>query len=111
VLDEPTTGLHLADVDRLITFLGKLVDRGDTLVVIEHHPSVIAAADHVVELGPEGGDAGGRIVAEGTPRAVSRAKTATGRVLKALFSEEQGRKAAQAAVTEGASSGTRARGR
>jgi excinuclease ABC subunit A len=110
VLDEPTTGLHLADVDRLITFLGRLVDRGDTLVVIEHHPSVIAAADHVVELGPEGGDAGGRIVAEGTPRAVGRAKTATGRVLKALFSEEQGRKA-QASVTEGASSGTRARGR
>ncbi|SEK49000.1 excinuclease ABC subunit A [Stigmatella aurantiaca] len=86
VLDEPTTGLHLGDVERLITFLGRLVDRGDTLVVIEHHPSVIAAADHVVELGPEGGEAGGRIVAEGTPREVAKAKTATGRVLKALFS-------------------------
>ena len=66
MLDEPTTGLHLGDVEWLITFLGRLVDRGDTLVVIEHHPSVIAAADHVVELGPEGGE-GGSIVAEGTP--------------------------------------------
>jgi excinuclease ABC subunit A len=88
VLDEPTTGLHLGDVSKLITFLRRLVDRGDTLVVIEHHPSVIASADHVVELGPEGGEAGGLIVAEGTPREVSRLKTATGRVLKALFAAE-----------------------
>jgi excinuclease ABC subunit A len=85
VLDEPTTGLHLGDVERLITFLGRLVDRGDTLVVIEHHPSVIAAADHVVELGPEGGEAGGRIVGVGTPRELAKLKTPTGRVLKALF--------------------------
>ncbi|HLL83295.1 MAG TPA: excinuclease ABC subunit UvrA [Longimicrobium sp.] len=88
VLDEPTTGLHLGDVSRLISFMQRLVDRGDTLVVIEHHPSVIAAADHVVELGPEGGDAGGLIVAEGTPREVARKKTATGRVLKSLFEAE-----------------------
>jgi excinuclease ABC subunit A len=89
VLDEPTTGLHLGDVERLIAFMGRLVDRGDTLVVIEHHPSVIAAADHVVELGPEGGDDGGRIVAAGTPREVAKLKTPTGRVLKALFSGEE----------------------
>jgi excinuclease ABC subunit A len=85
VLDEPTTGLHLSDVERLVRFLGRLVDRGDTLVVIEHHPSVIAAADHVVELGPEGGEAGGRIVAEGTPARIARRGTATGQVLSALF--------------------------
>ena len=77
VLDEPTTGLHLADVARLLRVLDRLVARGDTLVVIEHHPAVIAAADHVVELGPEGGEAGGRIVAEGTPAEIARARTAT----------------------------------
>ncbi|HYO59654.1 MAG TPA: excinuclease ABC subunit A, partial [Archangium sp.] len=94
VLDEPTTGLHLGDVSKLIAFLRRLVDRGDTLVVIEHHPSVIASADHVVELGPEGGEAGGSLVAEGTPREVARVKTATGRVLKSLFAaEEPARKA------------------
>ncbi|MEZ4231413.1 MAG: excinuclease ABC subunit UvrA [Polyangiaceae bacterium] len=81
VLDEPTTGLHLSDVGRLVHVLGRLVERGDTLVVIEHHPQVIASADWVVELGPEGGEAGGRIVAEGTPSDLRRVKTATGRVL------------------------------
>ncbi|MCE9666576.1 excinuclease ABC subunit UvrA [Myxococcus stipitatus] len=91
VLDEPTTGLHLGDVEKLITFMGRLVDRGDTLVVIEHHPSVIGAADHVVELGPEGGEDGGAIVGEGTPRDVAKLKTATGRVLKSYFSGEESR--------------------
>ncbi|MGO9764557.1 MAG: excinuclease ABC subunit UvrA [Myxococcaceae bacterium] len=85
VLDEPTTGLHLSDVERLVQFLGRLVDRGDTLVVIEHHPAVIAAADYVVELGPEGGEAGGRIVAEGPPARVARRDTATGEVLRSLL--------------------------
>jgi excinuclease ABC subunit A len=85
VLDEPTTGLHLADVAKLIGVLDRLVARGDTLVIIEHHPAVIASADHIIELGPEGGSAGGRIVAEGTPREMARKKTATGEVLKALF--------------------------
>ena len=97
-------------MERLITFLDRLVERGDTLVVIEHHPIVIAAADQVVELGPEGGEAGGRIVAEGTPREVARQKTATGRVLKALFSGAEERKA-QAPVKEGAPAGARARAR
>ena len=85
VLDEPTTGLHLADVARLIAVLDRLVERGDTLVIVEHHPAVIAGADHVIELGPEGGAAGGRIVAEGTPLEVSRRKTATGEVLRRLL--------------------------
>jgi excinuclease ABC subunit A len=81
ILDEPTTGLHLTDVRRLLGVLERLVARGDTLVVIEHHPDVIACADWVVELGPEAGEAGGRIVFEGEPRKLSRAKTATGRYL------------------------------
>ena len=86
VLDEPTTGLHQGDVMRLIDVLYRLVDRGDTLVVIEHHPSVIASAEHVIELGPEGGEEGGRVVAEGAPRDVARQATATGKVLSRLFS-------------------------
>jgi len=81
VLDEPTTGLHLSDVRRLLGVLERLVARGDTLVVVEHHPDVIASADWVVELGPEAGDDGGRVVFEGEPRKLARAKTATGRVL------------------------------
>jgi len=81
VLDEPTTGLHLSDVRRLLGVLERLVARGDTLVVIEHHPDVIASADWVVELGPEAGDEGGRVVFEGEPRKLARAKTATGQVL------------------------------
>lgn len=85
VLDEPTTGLHLSDVKRLVLVLDRLVQRGHSLVVIEHHPAVIAAADHVIELGPEGGEAGGKVVAEGTPDQIARRTTATGRVLRALF--------------------------
>jgi excinuclease ABC subunit A len=81
VLDEPTTGLHLSDVRCLLGVLERLVARGDTLVVIEHHPDVIACADWVVELGPEAGEEGGRIVFEGEPRKLTRAKTATGRYL------------------------------
>ena len=83
VLDEPTTGLHLSDVKRLLGVLERLVARGDTLVVIEHHPDVIASADWVVELGPEAGERGGRIVFEGEPGKLTRARTATGRYLAA----------------------------
>ncbi len=83
MLDEPTTGLHQGDVSRLVAVLERLVERGDTLLIIEHHPEVIAVADHVIELGPEGGEAGGRIVATGPPAAIAKAKTATGAVLKA----------------------------
>ena len=85
VLDEPTTGLHLSDVVKLVRVLHQLVDRGDTLVVIEHHPDVIAAADHVIELGPEGGAGGGRVVAEGPAGEVAKKETATGRVLREMF--------------------------
>ncbi len=87
VLDEPTTGLHHSDVGRLIGVIDRLVKRGDSLVIIEHHPAVIAAADQVIELGPEGGDAGGRVVAQGPPEAVARCDTATGQVLKRLMGQ------------------------
>ena len=84
VLDEPTTGLHLSDVGRLVRVLDRLVERGDTLVVVEHHPDVIANADWVVELGPEAGEDGGTIVFEGSPRDLQKKKTATGRALGSL---------------------------
>jgi len=82
VLDEPTTGLHVSDVQKLVRVLHQLVDRGDTVVVIEHHPDVMAGADYLVELGPEGGTGGGCVVSEGRPRDVARCNTATGGVLR-----------------------------
>jgi len=85
VLDEPTTGLHIADVQKLMSVLGRLVERGDTLVVIEHHPQVIAGADYLVELGPEGGAQGGKVVAAGSPAKVAKGKTATAAVIRELL--------------------------
>jgi excinuclease ABC subunit A len=83
ILDEPTTGLHLADVERLLASLNRLVDAGHTVMLIEHHMDVIKTADHVIDLGPEGGHAGGRIVVTGTPEDVARCKAShTGRFLK-----------------------------
>ena len=82
VLDEPTTGLHFVDVDRLLGLLDRLVDRGNTVVVIEHHLDVIRHADHLIDLGPEGGAAGGEVVAVGPPEAIARcARSHTGRAL------------------------------
>ena len=89
ILDEPTTGLHTADVHRLIDVLQKLVDGGNTVVVIEHNLDVIKVADHIIDLGPEGGDNGGTIVAEGTPEEVAKCKKSyTGRYLKPLLEKK-----------------------
>ncbi len=82
ILDEPTTGLHFEDTHKLLDVLDKLVDQGNTVVVIEHNLDVIKSADHVIDLGPEGGEAGGRIVAQGTPEKVARSRESfTGRFL------------------------------
>lgn len=86
ILDEPTTGLHTADVHRLINVLQTLVDNGNSVVVIEHNLDVIKSADHIIDLGPEGGDGGGRIVAEGTPEEIVSVKESyTGHYLKKLL--------------------------
>src|SRR5881296_767358 len=86
VLDEPTTGLHFADTHKLLDVLTKLVDQGNTIVVIEHNLDVIKSADYVIDLGPEGGAGGGRIIAAGTPEEVARREqSATGRFLADLF--------------------------
>jgi excinuclease ABC subunit A len=87
VLDEPTVGLHMADVEKLLRVLHRLVDGGNTVVVIEHNLDVMAEADWIVDLGPEGGEAGGRIVAQGAPEKVANAASHTGRILKEFLRE------------------------
>jgi len=86
ILDEPTTGLHFEDTRKLLDVLMKLVDQGNTIVVIEHNLDVVKAADYVIDLGPEGGAAGGQIVAEGTPEEVAlNDASATGRFLAGIL--------------------------
>ena len=86
ILDEPTTGLHLADIEKLLYVLGRLVSMGNTVVVIEHQMDVIKSADHIIDLGPEGGDRGGEIVAEGTPEEISHVETSyTGHFLREIL--------------------------
>ena len=83
ILDEPTTGLHFADIEHLLKVLAKLVDSGNTVVIIEHNMEVIKTADHIIDLGPEGGDGGGQVLAEGTPEEVAKVKASyTGKYLK-----------------------------
>ncbi|GHO44948.1 excinuclease ABC subunit UvrA [Ktedonospora formicarum] len=89
ILDEPTTGLHFADVDRLLEVLQRLVDTGNTIVVIEHNLDVIKSADWIIDLGPEGGDGGGRIIAEGSPEEVAQnPQSYTGHFLHKMIEEE-----------------------
>ncbi|HDR05571.1 MAG TPA: ATP-binding cassette domain-containing protein, partial [Candidatus Marinimicrobia bacterium] len=86
VLDEPTTGLHFADVDMLLRVLKRLVEKGNTVLVIEHNLDVIKSADYIIDLGPEGGDAGGKIIAEGTPEQIAKiSHSYTGQYLKKVL--------------------------
>ena len=86
ILDEPTTGLHSYDVECLLSILNRLTDAGNTVVVIEHNLDVIKTADHIIDLGPEGGEGGGTIVAEGTPEEVSQIeKSYTGQFLRKVL--------------------------
>ena len=83
ILDEPTTGLHFADIEQLLKVLQKLVDNGNTVVIIEHNMDIIKTADHIIDLGPDGGDGGGFLLAEGTPEKIAKAKNSyTGKYLK-----------------------------
>ncbi len=86
ILDEPTTGLHMADVDKLLTVLHALVDTGNSMIIIEHNLDVVKSADHVIDMGPEGGQNGGMVVAEGTPEQISKVKDSyTGQFLKRML--------------------------
>lgn len=83
ILDEPTTGLHFDDINQLLTVLQELTDKGNTVLVIEHNMDVIKVADHIIDIGPEGGTGGGNIIATGTPEQVAKVKNShTGRFLK-----------------------------
>jgi excinuclease ABC subunit A len=86
ILDEPTTGLHFDDIKRLLAILGRLVDAGNTVIVIEHNLDVIKTADYIIDLGPEGGENGGRVVATGTPEEIATCKKSyTGKFLKQVL--------------------------
>ncbi len=96
ILDEPTTGLHFEDVAKLLAVLQELVDQGNTVVVIEHNLEVIKTADYIVDLGPEGGDGGGRIVATGSPEEVAQNPAShTGRFLRNVLARRPIRSAAE----------------
>src|SRR5699024_10460161 len=89
ILDEPTTGLHVDDISRLLKVLNNLVDNGDTVVIIEYNVDVIKMADHIIDLGPEGGDGGGTIVATGTPEDIAKVKGSyTGQYLKPVLERD-----------------------
>lgn len=92
ILDEPTTGLHTDDIKRLLTVLQRIVDNGDTVIIIEHNLDVIKTADHVIDLGPEGGDGGGEVLATGTPEKIANVKKSyTGKYLKTMIERDQAR--------------------
>ena len=89
ILDEPTTGLHFADVEKLIEILHKLKEAGNTVVVIEHNLDVIKTADYIIDMGPEGGDKGGTVIAKGTPLEITKCpESYTGYYIKKMFEKE-----------------------
>ena len=86
ILDEPTTGLHNNDIEKLLQVLNRLVDKNNSMILIEHNLDVLKTVDHLIDLGPEGGDGGGQIIAQGTPAQVAKcAKSYTGRYLKRIL--------------------------
>lgn len=87
ILDEPTTGLHFADIKRLLSVLARLTDAGNSVVVIEHNLDIIKTADYIIDLGPEGGDGGGKVIATGTPEEIAKSGTYTGEFLQKILSE------------------------
>lgn len=92
ILDEPTTGLHVDDISRLLKVLNRLVENGDTVVIIEHNLDVIKTADNLIDLGPEGGDGGGTILATGTPEEIAAIpESYTGRYLKTVLARDKER--------------------
>lgn len=92
ILDEPTTGLHIDDISRLLDVIQRIVDNGDTVIIIEHNLDVIKAADYIIDLGPEGGDGGGKVVATGTPEEVAKVKEShTGRYLAPILERDKAR--------------------
>jgi excinuclease ABC subunit A len=100
LLDEPTTGLHFDDVNKLLDVLHRLTDLGNTVIIIEHNMDVIRNADWIIDLGPEGGEEGGRIVAQGTPEQVARVKKSyTGQALAHYFSNGSGVRPAKSLVS------------
>src|SRR5699024_10938147 len=94
ILDEPTTGLHVHDIQRLLRVLQRIVDNGDTVVIIEHNLDVIKTADHIIDLGPEGGDGGGKVIATGTPEEIAQEKVSyTGQYLQRVLKRDRERMA------------------
>jgi len=92
ILDEPTTGLHFEDVRKLLEVLHELVDQGNSVIVIEHNLDVVKTADHIIDIGPEGGDGGGQVVAKGTPEVVAKVpQSHTGRYLKEMLAAQKSR--------------------
>ena len=110
ILDEPTTGLHFEDVKALLEVLHHLVEAGNTVIVIEHNLDVIKTADHVIDIGPEGGDGGGEIVATGTPEEVAQVEESwTGHYLAETFRRQDERRASQKSGAKPGRSGKKSR--
>ena len=101
ILDEPTTGLHFADIRKLLEVLGRLRDGGNTVIVIEHNLDVIKTADHIIDLGPEGGDGGGMVVAQGTPEEIAASESYTGEFLKDILNEVEELKSDKESLSSG----------